>query len=129
MRNEQEYNQYERVVKQNRDLQRNLKEAQDLIKQYQNWKIPIGLSDKNGTLITTGDILKETYSDAEGEHTDYTIVEWHPDSASFVMTYGDFCEYTHFDEFDVDLNNFEIIGDAYSDRNLLKLLEKRCGEQ
>lgn len=117
---------YDNVVKQNKILQQELRGWKNkyvkLLHAMREQKIISGLWDKNDNPILDGDILKEVYYDAEGEHEDYTLCKWHQPSASFIMKHSD-TDYTHFDEFDVDLNNIEVIGNEYNNPELLNKIE------
>ena len=80
-----------------------------------------GLTDKHNNLIYEGDILKETYVWNDETESDITVVEWIKSGAVFVMQHiGHKYDYTYFDEADVNLNNFEIIGNKYESPELLK---------
>ena len=117
---------YDKVVQQNHDLQQNLIYWKDkyikLLHATQEQRIISGLWDKNNNPILDGDILRETYYDAEGEHIDYTLCTWHQSSASFVMWHSE-QDYNHFDEFDIDLERIEVIGNKYNNPELLKKIE------
>ena len=79
-----------------------------------------GLKDKNGKLIYEGDILKELYTDDDGIKEYFSIVKWHIGSAGFVMYDVDYkIDYTYFNEFDVNLDNFEIVGNIYENSDFL----------
>ncbi len=78
-----------------------------------------GLEDKNGTLIYEGDILKETYTFEGEQEEDITVVEWLEGSAGFAMLHIDYIDFTYFDEKDVDLSRFEIIGNKYENPELI----------
>jgi len=80
-----------------------------------------GLEDKNGNLIYQGDILKESYVWENKKETDITVVEWLESGASFAMLHIGFQnDFTYFNENDVDLSNFEVIGNKYENPELLK---------
>ena len=111
-----ERNQYDRLIEQNRQLQEELNTYKSRERQI------VGLCDKNSNLILEGDILQETYISDGKEYKDYTVVEWHQPSASFVMSHSQ-TDYTRFDDFGVDLNNYTIVGNRYSKPELLKKIE------
>ena len=53
--------------------------------------------------------------------TNITVVEWLDDCASFAMLHIGFQnDFTYFNENDVDLSNFEVIGNKFENPELLK---------
>jgi hypothetical protein len=123
---QQEQKQYERVVEQNRQLQQELRGWQDKYKKLldatREQRLISGLFDNHNTPICDGDILKETYPSDEGIRTDYTLVQWHQPSASFVMVHSE-DDYTHFDDYDVVLDRFEVVGNKETTPELLNKIE------
>ena len=80
----------------------------------------IGLKDKNGKLIYEGDILQETYEDDDKLCKDYTLVEYRVKSAGFVMYRPDKPnDVTHFDEVDLENEDFKIVGNIYKNPDLI----------
>ena len=119
----QEEIQYERVVKQNRELQQEVRDWKERFNRLMCMPLVTGLYDKNDEPIRLGDILKETYKSDDGIREDYTVVEWHQPSASFVMVHTKWSDYTHFDDFDVVLSRMEVVGNKRYNPELLEMID------